>query len=239
MCSTIYIHNISCVLHNIIGSTTYTMYSTGYTYTLWATCCGEHFISCGVQLVCCGEQTCYPQYILLMLSTTYHPQHIQRVFYTTYTTRSPQYITCAPQYKILAQKWTPRYSKNRVLYVVGVSIPEHVVENTLYIVGLCCGVHPHVVECMSCGVLHVVDNVHTLWGYVVDNNYSSCMLWVTICCGWHFLGVLHNIYHLFPTTYISSYMLWGYAVECNDFYRCSMRGVRDRNSLDVLWVTFF
>ena len=141
-------------------------------YMLWRTTC-----------ICCGEQTCSPQHILLMLSTTYRPQHIQRVFSTTYTPCSPQYITCAPQYIILAQKCSPRYSKNTLLYVVGVSIPEHVVENTLYIVGLCCGVHPYVVECISCGVLYVVDNVHILWGYIVDNSYSSYMLWVTICCG--------------------------------------------------------
>ena len=60
--------------------------------------------------------------------------------------------------------------------------------------GVCCGVHLYVVECISCGVLYVVDTVYILWGYVVDDSYSSYMLWVTICCGEHFLSVLHNIY---------------------------------------------
>ena len=150
---------------------------------LWRTTC-----------ICCGEQTCSPQYILLMLSTTYHPQHIilmlsttyhpqhiQRVFSTTYTPCSPQYITCAPQYIILAQKCSPRYSKNTVLYVVGVSIPEHVVENTLYIVGVCCcGVHPYVVECISCGVLH----------YMLHHNGRSIL--PTICFLPTIFGVASN-----------------------------------------------
>ena len=178
------LHNVHHVLHRIY------IYLVGYMlwrtlYMLWRTtciCCGEH--TCSPQYILLMLSTTYhPQYIILMLSTTYHPQHIQRVFSTTYTPCSPQYITCAPQYIILAQKCSPRYSKNTVLYVVGVSIPEHVVENTLYIVGLCCGVHSYVVECISCGVLYVVDNVHILWGYIVDNSYSSYMLWVTICCG--------------------------------------------------------
>ena len=152
-------------------------YLVGYTGDRW-----EGYGAFGlVRVVPCYPP--YPQHIILMFSTTYHPQHIQRVFSTTYTPCSPQYITCAPQYIILAQKCSPRYSKNIVLYVVGVSIPEHVVENTLYIVGSCCGAHSYVVECISCGVLYVVDNVHILWGYIVDNSYSSYMLWVTISCG--------------------------------------------------------
>ena len=128
-----------------------------------------------------------------MLSTTCHPQDIPRVLSTTYTPCSPQHITCAPQPINIAQKWPPQDSQNYIRYVVRVSILEHVVDNVLYVVDVCCGEQQYVVERIACGWRYIVDTIHMLWRYVVGNAHSSYMLWVTICCGWRYFSVVHNI----------------------------------------------
>ena len=149
---------------------------------LWRTTC-----------TCCGLHTCVPQHIFFMLSTTCVPQYIPRVSSTTHVPCSPQHIICAPQPKNIAPKWPPQDNQNNLRYVVRVSITEHVVDNVLYVVDICCGVQAHVVERIDCGWRYVVDTTHILWRYVVDNAHSSYMLWVKICCGWRYFSVVHNM----------------------------------------------
>ena len=58
----------------------------------------------------------------------------------------------------------------------GYPFQPYVVGNVFYIVGVYCGG-------IACGCIYVVETVHILWGYVVDNTHSSYMLWVTLSCG--------------------------------------------------------
>jgi hypothetical protein len=85
--STICVHILSCVVHNMF-STTYTVYSTGYRYTLWVTCCGDVYIYCGEQRAYVVGDTrvphnicfwCCPQHVTHKLCQGCSPQHMSPV----------------------------------------------------------------------------------------------------------------------------------------------------------------
>ena len=129
--STICVHILSCVLHNMF-STTYTVYSTGYRYTLWVTCCGDVYIYCGEQRAYVVGDTrvphnicfwCCPQHVTHKLCQGCSPQHMS-LFPTIYHMRSTTYPT-------RAKMSSPRYEKPLKICCTGIH-SGYVVDNVPY-----------------------------------------------------------------------------------------------------------
>ena len=101
------------------------------------------------------------------------------VLSTTYMTCRPQYITCCPQYKKSAQNVVRNVTilGRHILWIAlhilwGCPLQNYIVDNMLYIVDIYCG-------CLRCGLHYLVGTKCMLWIYIVGNNCSFHILWVT------------------------------------------------------------
>ena len=193
MYPTTYVHNIPHVVHNIylrapqhvlhnIHRVVHRIYVSLVGDMLW----GTLYMLWRTTSICCGLQTCSPQHIFLMLSTTCHPQHIPRVLSTIHIYRlfPTTYQVRSTTYKYRAKVTSTRYSKQPQICCTGIHYGTCCGQRLiccgcmLWSTFICCGVHILWVT-ICCG--H--RTVHILWRYVVDNTRSSYMLWVMICCG--------------------------------------------------------